>query len=342
MTVLFEPLVKAGQDGVEMMSGDGKVRRVHPILAAYVADYPEQCLVTCSKSGSCPKCGAGPKDLDSEDDFPLRMPHETLKTMDEAAASCDSNSAYIKICLEANVNGNVSSPFWEHLPFTNIHLSQTPDVLHQLYQGVIKYLIAWCQKILGEKELDRRLRRLPPGLGVRHFKNGISALSQISGSERKNMGKILLGCICDDLPEEATTACRAILDFIYLAQYTTHDEDTLGYMEEALELWRKNKAVFVDLGIRLHINIPKFHALRHYVDHIRLFGTTGNYNTEMFERLHIEFAKKGWRASNRRDEFPQMTKWVTRQESVHAFERFLTWISSQLGALSCPKLLNLC
>ncbi|KIY65398.1 hypothetical protein CYLTODRAFT_379482, partial [Cylindrobasidium torrendii FP15055 ss-10] len=49
----------------------------------------------------------------------------------------------------------------------------------------------------------------------------------------------------------------------------------------------------------------------------------------MFERLHIEYAKKGWRASNRRDEFPQMTRWVIRQETVHAFERFLRWVTKE-------------
>lgn len=46
MTEIFLPLQVAGRDGVEMTSGDGAVRMVHPILASYVADYPEQCLVT--------------------------------------------------------------------------------------------------------------------------------------------------------------------------------------------------------------------------------------------------------------------------------------------------------
>ncbi|THU96683.1 hypothetical protein K435DRAFT_583913, partial [Dendrothele bispora CBS 962.96] len=56
MRIILEPLFAAGLNGVEMVGGDGVVRKVHPILAAYVADYPEQCLVTLSKYGTCPKC----------------------------------------------------------------------------------------------------------------------------------------------------------------------------------------------------------------------------------------------------------------------------------------------
>ncbi|KIY61073.1 hypothetical protein CYLTODRAFT_332394, partial [Cylindrobasidium torrendii FP15055 ss-10] len=56
MSTIFEPLKDAGTKGVELTSGSGAVRLVHPILAAYVADYPEQCLVTCSKQRTCPKC----------------------------------------------------------------------------------------------------------------------------------------------------------------------------------------------------------------------------------------------------------------------------------------------
>ncbi|KIY60818.1 hypothetical protein CYLTODRAFT_460385 [Cylindrobasidium torrendii FP15055 ss-10] len=102
-------------------------------------------------------------------------------------------------------------------------------------------------------------------------------------------------------------------------------------MESALDSWRQNKHIFLDLNIQEDFLIPKIHSLVHYVDGIRLFGMTNNFNMEMFERLHIEFAKNGWRASNRRDEFPQMTEWVTRQETVHDFEHFVVWLPQEIA-----------
>ncbi|EGO28303.1 hypothetical protein SERLADRAFT_405898 [Serpula lacrymans var. lacrymans S7.9] len=53
------------------------------------------------------------------------------------------------------------------------------------------------------------------------------------------------------------------------------------------------------------------------------FGTTDNYNTEIFERFHIDFAKECWRASNFCDEVPQITQWHSRQEKVAVFESYL-------------------
>lgn len=96
-----------------------------------------------------------------------------------------------------------------------------------------------------------------------------------------------------------------------------------------LKTWHASKDSFIQMGVHNDLNTPKFHSLQHYIESIRFFGTTDNYNTEMFERLHIDFAKKGWRASNKRDEFPQMTRWLSRQENIHSFNRELSWILEQ-------------
>src|SRR5258708_31414845 len=108
--------------------------------------------------------------------------------------------------MDKDIAGGTYDPFWVDLPYTDIHKTITPDILHQLYQGVFKHLIGWCQRIVGEKELDQRIRCLPYGRGLHRFKNGISALSQISGSERKNMAKILLPCIHDVLAPRGVLA----------------------------------------------------------------------------------------------------------------------------------------
>lgn len=322
MRIITKPLIQAGEQGVEVTAGDGSVRRVFPILASYVADYPEQCLVTCSKYGTCPKCQCPRDKLEDEKARDPRTPQFTKSIIEDAWSACSSASAAEAVCMEQDVNGAVKKPFWVGLPYTDVHLSATPDVLHQLYQGVFKHLVSWCQDLLTEEELDCRLRCLPPSFGIRHFKNGISALSQVSGKERKDMAKVLLACLVGKVPRSCLLMFRSLLDFIYLAQYPTHDDDTLQYLKDALKTFHAHKKVLVNLEIREDLNIPKVHSLQHYVQSIRYFGTTDNYNTEMFERLHIDFAKDAWRATNHRNEFPQMIKWITRNEKMALYEMF--------------------
>jgi hypothetical protein len=112
------------------------------------------------------------------------------------------------------------------------------------------------------------------------------------------MARILLGCLVGKVPRRVLLAFRSLLDFIYLAQYQSQDDQTLGYLQDALDTFHKHKDVFVQLGIRDHFDIPKIHSLVHYIDSIRQFGATDNYNTEAFERLHIDLAKDAWRATN--------------------------------------------
>jgi hypothetical protein len=121
------------------------------------------------------------------------------------------------------------------------------------------------------------------------------------------------------------SAVRGILDFLYLAQYPMHTDQTLVLLDEALTRFHENKDVFVDLGVREAFNLPKLHACTHYVMYIRLFGTTDNYNTEYTERLHIDLAKEAYRSTNFKDELPQMTLWLERKEKILRHEKFIKW-----------------
>jgi hypothetical protein len=60
--------------------------------------------------------------------------------------------------------------------------------------------------------------------------------------------------------------------------------------------------------------------MTHYIQAIRDFGTTNNYNTKMFKRFHIDCANEAWQASNFQNEFPQMVQWLARQEKAVLFE----------------------
>jgi len=53
---ILEPLESAGVDGIWMSTGSGHLYRAHPILAAFIGDYPEQLLVTLGLNSDCPRC----------------------------------------------------------------------------------------------------------------------------------------------------------------------------------------------------------------------------------------------------------------------------------------------
>jgi hypothetical protein len=118
---------------------------------------------------------------------------------------------------------------------------------------------------------------------------------------------------------------RALLDFLYLAQLPSHSSTSLAHLEDALSQYHSNKDVFIDLGIWEHFNMAKIHSLIHYGPSICLFGTTDNYNTEQTERLHIDFLKIAYDATNHKDEYSQMTTWQERHEKVQVHDSYIKW-----------------
>ncbi|KAJ3885503.1 hypothetical protein GG344DRAFT_91265 [Lentinula edodes] len=312
MKDLSAPLTEAGLEGVIMKSGDGIQRRCHPILAAYVGNYPEQIPVTTAYSGDCPCCETEKEDLRI---YPCACPSRDIGAVLEAVHTTTPD-LWVKKCLKCNIKP-VQRPFWEDLPYANIFASITPDILHQLYQGVMKHLISWVTSVCGADEIDAC---------------GISTLSHVSGTEHKQICSFIIGVVMD-IPHLSAhqsnsllAATRALLDFLYLSRYPIHTMESLSQLDEALASFHAHHEVFVELGVRKDFNIPKLHFLCHYSCAITYYGTTDNYNTETTECLHIDFAKNAYRASNRKDEY--------RCEKIMYHTNHISW---RLAEASLPS-----
>ncbi|KAG1872229.1 hypothetical protein F4604DRAFT_1881036 [Suillus subluteus] len=237
----------------------GECDEVHPILAAYVADHPEQCLIAFTKG---------------------------------------------KVCCP------VYHPFWADLPFANIFASIMPDILHQLHKGVFHdHLLKWCTEIAGESEIDECYCTMTNYPGLRYFSQGISLVSQWMGTEHREMQCIFMGVLAGAVQPK----------------FHSHTLQSLDALQSALDEFHQNKQIFIDLGVRGDFNIPKLHSMVHYVNSIKSRGSADSFNTEFPERLHIDFAKEAYHATNQKDYVAQMTRWLAHQEAVDQFEAYFDW-----------------
>lgn len=91
-------------------------------------------------------------------------------------------------------------------------------------------------------------------------------------------------------------------------------------MDAALDTFYRLKDVVVRLGLEADESnfnrIPKLHMVSHHAHLIREFGTPDRYNSETPESLHVEYAKKDWTVSNKRNAIPQIIKFVQRREAI--------------------------
>ena len=120
-------------------------------------------------------------------------------------------------------------------------------------------------------------------------------------------------------------AVHTLLDFLYLAQYPVHSSSTLNLLTDFLSQFHDNKHIFVDLDIQEHFNILKLHFLMHYVDFIKLHGTTDNYSSEYTEHLHIDLAKDAFCSTNKKDKYIQITTWLEHREKLWCHTIYIQW-----------------
>jgi hypothetical protein len=176
--------------------------------------------------------------------------------------------------------------------------------------------------------------------GMRHFGQGISHISQWTGQESKEIEKQLLPIVAGHrgINSDVTALARSILEFTYRARSLRMTEDQVNELDNALADLHQFKSVVIrqklfkrkkgekkeDVYTPAHFdNIQKLHMLSHYSASIREMGTPDGYNSEAPEHLHIQYAKRGWRSSNKVRPLPQMVKFIQRYEALRIQRAYL-------------------
>jgi hypothetical protein len=173
--LILEPLKVAAGDGIEIRCADGGVRRVYPIIAAHLGDWPEHCTVGSTFRTRCPVCMATFHERGSWGaPARLRTKPQTVDTIrlgqrGSLATMTGLNGLGLRPVL----------PYWTEHPWATGPASIVPDLLHQCWKGVyLDHLRMWWTHILGKRQLDARYMGVPRYAGQQHFSSGLSALTQ--------------------------------------------------------------------------------------------------------------------------------------------------------------------
>ncbi|KAI0083393.1 hypothetical protein BDY19DRAFT_978759 [Irpex rosettiformis] len=305
---ILEPL-RCGMETPEVVRcADDNYRRIVWSLGPYIADYPEQVLLSGIVQGWCPRCTAPSSNLDG--DGYGRRSHIHTNTLLKAF---DTKTLWDDYGIVSDI-----VPFTVGFPRADIHQLLAPDLLHQVIKGTFKdHLVTWLEEYLvlehGKAgaavimaDIDRRIAAVPNFPGLRRFPQG-RGFKQWTGDDSKALMKVWLPAIAGHVPGQMVRAFAAFLEFCYLVRCDVINEDTLTEIDNALSRYHKERTIFETAGVRMDgFSLPRQHSLKHYCHVIQQFGAPNGLCSSITESKHIKAVKQPWRRSNRYKALGQM------------------------------------
>ncbi|KAI5982457.1 hypothetical protein EDD15DRAFT_2391272 [Pisolithus albus] len=290
---------------------DGHFRRVAYALAAYIADYLEQVLLSCLVQGWCPLCMNMSNHLDGGNGVPRSREH---------AEYCIHAFAFSELWDQYGIVGDLT-PFTNDFPHADIYKLLTPDLLHQIIKGVFKdHLVTWISEYLkisyGEAEanrilddIDQRIAAVPLYPNLRRFPEG-RRFKQWTGDDSKALMKVYLPAIEGHVPPGVVRTVSAFLEFCYTARRNSLNESAIESLQQALDRFHHHRQIFQQTGVREQgpkgFSLPRQHSMTHYRHLIQEFGAPNGLCSSITESKHIKAVKKPWRRSNRFNALGQM------------------------------------
>ncbi|KAG1846295.1 hypothetical protein F4604DRAFT_1884183 [Suillus subluteus] len=280
---------------------NGHFHRVIYGLSPYIADYPEQVLLSGVVQGWCPKCLVDRRDLDGDGPC-LRWCKKHRELLVEELE-------YGKLWEEYGIVGD--------LMVTDIHELIFPDILHQIIKGAFKdHLVDWVESYLKithgtshathiMDDIDNRIAAVASFTGLRQFPEG-RGFKQWTSDDSKALMKVYLPAIRGHVPDDVVRTFSAFLDFCYIVRCDMLTEDDLLQLQDALDRFHRYQEIFKTTGVALSFSLPRQHSLNHYLLLIRLFEAPNGLCSSITESKHIKAVKEPWRRSSRYKALGQM------------------------------------
>ncbi|TFK60594.1 hypothetical protein BDN72DRAFT_938428, partial [Pluteus cervinus] len=307
--VLLSSIEKA-QDGEDIQCGDGKKRKVFPVILVLSADYEEQCTMALIRGSKglkpCPICLVPKKhQADHSHRYTLRTTANTVEVLTKARG--EQLLGDREKVLKGTGIRNVNNIFWT-LNLTNPYRALSFDPLHNYPAGLggrhIWPDIKHCVEQLGRLNLslldNQYVISMPRWPGLYHYDKVVS-VEFSDASKWEDLLKVLLFATHNILTKQRTPHGYALLgclrSYVNLDTYAgmqVHTDETVAAgrleLKRFSRRFREYGAMFglKPDGIKpvVDVNFPKSHMHAHLFDDIMNKGVTLNYTTKVNERLH--------------------------------------------------------
>jgi hypothetical protein len=267
------------EDGALWPCADGHLRRCWPILSSWLADHMEYANLMGVKYNACPKCylpveqfGSliDPDELDNyrrtaaifQPKYASYCNLSKANDCDDEPDDIDNDDRESRRELEdwfaAHCARPVACVLWS-LPHSDAYDLHRPDILHNIYLGMYQHVMRWIDGFLEEygrmEDFEAIWRAIPAYPEFRHPRRGYSQVSQWSGKEMRNFGRILYPALAAALHSPRASqrkvfsqvlACvRGLAYWCLVVQYPTQTTETINYLHDYLQEFHDNKNVFL-------------------------------------------------------------------------------------------------
>ncbi|KAH9009022.1 hypothetical protein EDB84DRAFT_1446577 [Lactarius hengduanensis] len=314
----------------------GRLRWSFPLLATWIADLPEQHLISAVAKSTSPQSLAVTKQFGDTQCHPSHHGQVTIKLIQDLTSRVDpwNLGTFQDNAKELGLNG-VHLPFWRDWYLADPSYFLVPEILHTCHKFFFDHPLQWCINAVGTFELDSRFQSLHPCVGFHHFGNGVARVQQMTGHEHCDIQRSIIAVIAGAIPPHFLHAIRALIDFIYQVQSPFLTDSAISSFVDSLQEFHDEKAAITAAGARVgskgpitHFNIPKLEQWQHFACSTKMMGAPIQWTANVTECLHITEVKHPFRATNHCNFEEQCARILDRLECVKLFNFFCNFLAN--------------